>query len=55
VWGFLKLNRQFTATLQKSPNKGGWTSLIWPDKAEPYTAIGKKVGDPVTVNLEELI
>ena len=26
-----KLNKQFTATLLKSPNKGGWTYLIWPD------------------------
>lgn len=26
-----KLNKQFTAALQKSPNKGGWTYLIWPD------------------------
>jgi hypothetical protein len=25
------LNKQFTATLLKSPNKGGWTYLIWPD------------------------
>src|ERR1700720_5011287 len=25
------LNKQFTATLQKSPEKGGWTYLIWPD------------------------
>jgi len=23
------LNKQFTATLQKSPNKGGWTYIIW--------------------------
>ncbi|PSL44324.1 uncharacterized protein DUF1905 [Chitinophaga niastensis] len=25
------LNKQFKATLQKSPSKGGWTYLIWPD------------------------
>ncbi len=25
------LKKQFTATLLKSPNKGGWTYLIWPD------------------------
>jgi Domain of unknown function (DUF1905) len=24
------LNKEFTATLQKSPNKGGWTYVIWP-------------------------
>jgi len=26
-----QLNKQFTATLQKSPGKGGWTYLVWPD------------------------
>jgi hypothetical protein len=23
--------KQFTATLQKSPNKGGWTYVVWPE------------------------
>jgi hypothetical protein len=27
------LNKQFTATLQKSPNKGGWTFVKWPESA----------------------
>jgi len=27
------LNRQFTAKLQKSDNKGGWTYVIMPDSA----------------------
>lgn len=27
------LNKQFTATLQKSPNKGGWTYVVWPEAA----------------------
>ena len=27
------LNRQFTATLQKSENKGGWTYVVMPDSA----------------------
>jgi hypothetical protein len=27
------LKEQFTATLQKSPNKGGWTYVIWPQSA----------------------
>ena len=27
------LNKQFTARLQKNPNKGGWTYLVWPDSA----------------------
>lgn len=24
------LNKTFRATLQKSPNKGGWTYVVWP-------------------------
>jgi hypothetical protein len=27
------LDKQFTATLQKSPNKGGWTYVVMPDSA----------------------
>ena len=26
-----KLNKTFTATLQKSPNKAGWTYIMWPE------------------------
>lgn len=29
-----RLNKQFTATLQRSPGKGGWTYVVWPDAAE---------------------
>ena len=25
------MDQQFTATLQKSPNQGGWNYLVWPD------------------------
>lgn len=25
------MHEQFIATLQKSPNKGGWTYVVWPD------------------------
>jgi hypothetical protein len=25
------LDKEFTATLRKSPNKGGWTYVVWPD------------------------
>ena len=28
-----RLNRQFTTTLQKSENKGGWTYVVMPDSA----------------------
>ncbi|MEV0224461.1 DUF1905 domain-containing protein [Streptomyces sp. NPDC050704] len=26
-----ELDQQFTAVLRKSPEKGGWTYLVWPD------------------------
>ncbi len=25
------IDMQFTATLQRSPGKGGWTYVVWPD------------------------
>ena len=25
------MDKQFTATLEKSPNPGGWTYLVWPE------------------------
>ena len=27
------IDREFTASLQKSPAKGGWTYLVWPEAA----------------------
>ncbi len=35
-----KLNKQFSATLQKSPNKGGWTYIIWPDSVDFFKTRG---------------
>ena len=26
-----KLDKHFTAKLEKSPNKGGWTYVVWPE------------------------
>jgi hypothetical protein len=34
------LDKQFNATLQKSPNKGGWTYVIWPESAEFFKTRG---------------
>ena len=34
------LDRQFTATLQKSPNKGGWTYVVMPGSAEFFGTRG---------------
>jgi len=35
-----KLDTQFTAKLEKSPNKGGWTYVIWPASAEFFGTRG---------------
>lgn len=32
--------KQFTATLQKSPNKGGWTYVVWPDSVTYFGTRG---------------
>ena len=34
------LNKQFTATLQLSPNKGGWTFVIWPESVAFFKTRG---------------
>ena len=34
------LNKRFTATLQKSPNKGGWTYVIWPNSLQFFGTRG---------------
>ncbi|MFF0739160.1 DUF1905 domain-containing protein [Streptomyces sp. NPDC004111] len=34
------MNEQFTATLRKSPAKGGWTYVVWPRSAEYFGTRG---------------
>ncbi len=34
------LNESFTAMLQKSPAKGGWTYVVWPGSAEFFGTRG---------------
>jgi hypothetical protein len=34
------LNKQFTATLRKSPAKGGWTYVVWPESVEFFGTRG---------------
>ncbi len=35
------LNKQFTTTLQKSPNKGGWTFVVMADSAGYFGTRGR--------------
>ena len=35
-----RLTKQFTAELQKSPNKGGWTYVVMPGSAEFFGTRG---------------
>jgi hypothetical protein len=36
----MKLNKKFSAKLQKSPNKGGWTFVIWPSSVKFFGTRG---------------
>jgi Domain of unknown function (DUF1905) len=36
----MKLDKEFTATLQQSPNKGGWTYVVMPGSAEFFGTRG---------------
>ena len=36
----MKLNKVFTAILEKSPNKGGWTYVVMPGSAEFFGTRG---------------
>jgi Domain of unknown function (DUF1905) len=38
--GEMSLDRQFEATLQKSPEKGGWTYVVMPDSVEFFGTRG---------------
>ena len=35
-----RLDHEFTAVMQKSPNKGGWTYVVMPDSAEYFGTRG---------------
>jgi len=35
-----ELDDQFTATLQKSPGKGGWTYVVWPESVARFGTRG---------------
>jgi hypothetical protein len=35
-----KLEAQFTAKLEKSPSKGGWTYVVWPDSVKFFGTRG---------------
>ena len=34
------MDERFTATLEKSPSKGGWTYVVWPASAEYFGTRG---------------
>jgi hypothetical protein len=36
----MKIDVEFTAVLQKSPSKGGWTYAVWPQSAEYFGTRG---------------
>ncbi len=36
----MKLDKRFSARLQKSPKKGGWTYVVWPDSVKFFGTRG---------------
>jgi hypothetical protein len=37
----MKLDKRFSATLQKNPGEGGWTCLVWPESVEFFGTRGR--------------
>ena len=37
----MKLDKHFSATLQKNPGKGGWTCVIWPESVAFFGTRGR--------------
>ena len=36
----MRISAQFKAKLQKSPNKGGWTYVVWPESVKSFGTRG---------------
>jgi hypothetical protein len=34
------MDKRFTAIMQKSPNRGGWTYVVWPESVEYFGTRG---------------
>jgi hypothetical protein len=51
----MAIDATFTAVLQKSPSRGGWTSVVWPKSAAYLVrrATREEAGQRVTIRLEE--
>lgn len=37
----MKLDKRFSATLQKNPGKGAWTCVIWPESVDFFGTRGR--------------
>jgi len=36
----MRVDKSFSAKLQKSPNKGGWTYVVWPESVKFFNTRG---------------